>query len=986
MNFREWTSNHPEARKIFGELENREPPLEEKVLGIKWDLEKDQITVNADKLQEVLSKKLKTKRHLWKLVPSVYDPMGLLSPYTIRGKMIISQACEQVKGWDSRLPQPFVEEALSWASEFGHIENVSFDRHAGIVNLTKLRLVGCCDASSYAYGACVYLLSTDDQGVVSSKLILSKARVAPKIKHSIPRLELLAAVLLTNIMDHAKVTYSDIPQEDIFWFTDSADVIFWLYSGHLSWKPFVANQIKTIKKRSLVKNWIHIDTSENPADLPSRGTALQELVNNSFWCNGPEFWKGDLYLGGKSKLTGYDKHYQSLEISKTCKDEMRSQLKRDLGVVNATVSSVLDKSCFKVLPESSVNSIRLSSTNKEFRKVEFPEIDNFMEDLEKFSKNDYDHLMEVTESFVERASCFRKIIKRKALKESEKEEKIELTSRRAEVLWIRAVQRKYFPEVFKLIKDQKSVVSAASRSLFINHAIFLDADLKVLRCTTRNEKSGLDFANVYPILLPSMVKNDNGEMEMCSFSKLLVKKAHQEVGHAGVPDTLSHLRLEFWILQGRRFVQKILKNCVICKKVQGPTFSIPPSPALPEFRVVRNRPFFGTGLDYLGHFWCREGRGKKYKVWYILFTCGSTRAIHLEAVRSRNIDDFIRALTRFMNACGIPASLISDHEKSFSRMSQELEQIAKSKRVKNFLNKNHISWNFYTEKAPNKGGFVERLNNSVKKTFYKVLGNNPVPFEDFRTLATTAASTINDRPLTYIYSDIQSEYKALSPSMLIYGYNKGEPPYLNLNKPKDPSEVKVSELHFHLEKLRNSFWNLWSKHYLKELFERHVRQKKANQELIVPKLGEICLIMEGKLPRRKWRMCRIVHIKKKRGFVSECTVQLLSPGGGLITKLKRSPNQLIPLEIPSTEIQVDAESLVPLEGDPRTCTSVLKEKINKKYSKKELIAMKKAKIFPPYKPSPTFIDPSSINTGPEPDFVSKNSGFRNYKKVNFADL
>ena len=119
--------------------------------------------------------------------------------------------------------------------------------------------------------------------------------------------------------------------------------------------------------------------------------------------------------------------------------------------------------------------------------------------------------------------------------------------------------------------------------------------------------------------------------EKCHFTFLLVKKAHHFIGHQGVPNTLPHLRSEYWVLKGRRFVQKILKKCVICRKVQGPFYSVPPSPELPEFRVVRNRPFRGTGIDFVGPFWCQETIGKKYKAWLIMFTCGSTRAIHIEA-------------------------------------------------------------------------------------------------------------------------------------------------------------------------------------------------------------------------------------------------------------------------------------------------------------------------------------------------------------------
>ena len=100
-----------------------------------------------------------------------------------------------------------------------------------------------------------------------------------------------------------------------------------------------------------------------------------------------------------------------------------------------------------------------------------------------------------------------------------------------------------------------------------------------------------------------------------------------------------------------------------------------------------------------------------------------------------------------MSEKGIPESFISDHEGSFTRTSEELEQIIKSARVQKYLKINRCSWSFYTEKSPHKGGFLERLNSSIKKTFYKVLGKRISSFEEFRTLACHVAATLNDRPL-----------------------------------------------------------------------------------------------------------------------------------------------------------------------------------------------------------------------------------------------
>ena len=1018
MNFRDWTSNHPEAREFFAKLENREASLEELVLGMKWNVLFDNLRINSDKLLEVIQSKLKTKRDLWKIIPSIYDPLGLLSPYVLLGKMIVAEACKEVKGWDSKLPQKYIDKTRHWANEFVNIENVDFNRFAGIKNPKKVQLFGACDASTKALGACVYLVSTAQDGTITSNLLMSKTRNAPSTEHSIPRLELASSVLLCNIMEHVRKVYK-VEDDDVFWFTDSADVIFWIYSGHFSWRPFVANQLKKIKRCSKVQNWRHIDTSENPADLASRGSLIKDLhegEKSDLWHFGPGYWTSGDLNNGKSTLSGYDKHYKDMVMPDHCKVEMKSSLKRqiaDVECASVTVASI--SSIFKNVSVSAAVSKPV-----EF-KLELPSIDKLSEkdlNIDKFEY--YDALMEATNLVLQKRNEFKTLLKRGVrrrlqqkskksknsaessdiAKEDAAREKSVMFSSEAEILWVQATQKKYFSEIFLLLENSNAQVSSSSRSMLVNHGIFLDKDLKVLRCTTRNERSLLPYSTVYPIFLPSMVKNADGEWEMCKFSRLLVKNRHHAIGHQGVPDTLSHIRSEFWILQGRRFVQKIIRKCVVCKKIQGPFYSTPPSDSLPEFRTIRDKPFAGCGVDFVGPFKCRDTpKGKSYKVWYLSFVCGSTRAVHVEACKSRKIDDFLLAISRFMNQYGIPKSFISDHEGSFMRASKELEQIVHSRRVRKYLKSNRISWNFYTEKSPHKGGFLERLNASIKKTFYKVLNKRVLNFEEFRTLACHVGSTINDRPLTYIYSEIASENKALSPSMLLRGYNLSEPPTLDLFKPQCESETKISESYKKLEKVKDAFWRIWEKQYLQSLFERHVRAKKANKELIVPQLGEVCLISEEKLPRREWRMGRVVEIDIKRGAVRQVTVQTLSPGGKFITKLRRtpeklvpigvqselsrkSPETLIPLEVESELVDVDCEKLIPLEGDPRENVVKTKDFIAQKYTKRQLYQMKKACLWPPYSKTKQFLDSSSINTGPDKDFINKE---RNKKTVRFAE-
>jgi hypothetical protein len=421
------------------------------------------------------------------------------------------------------LPENYVESILNWSSEFEDISNIFWNRFAGIENPKRVQLYGCCDASSYALGACIYLVSTSQTGEIIINLILSKTRNAPPTEHSIPRLELSAALLLTNLMAHVRKVYQ-VDEKDIAWFTDSADVLFWLYSGHLSWKPFVANQVKKIKKCSEVQSWRHIDTKENPADLASRGETINNLAASRFWNSGPTFWKtGDLNKGA-STLKGYDKHYENLEMTKNCGKEMQPETKRQLSANMSPVHTIASISRFV---EEIVVEKNVGWEEREIKlKLDMPRIDRVI-DTSRLINSEYDYLMRISDI---KLRFMQKYIEnwKKCLLEKGKEipktwidEKLTFCSENAnvELMWIQAIQRKYFAEIFLILENPKAKVSAFSRALVTSHAIFLDKDMKILRCTTRNEKSILDYSSVYPILLPSSVRTAEGGWEDCEFTK-----------------------------------------------------------------------------------------------------------------------------------------------------------------------------------------------------------------------------------------------------------------------------------------------------------------------------------------------------------------------------------------------------------------------------------------------------------------------------------
>ena len=91
---------------------------------------------------------------------------------------------------------------------------------------------GFCDASTRAYAAVVYLKIQSISGV-EVRLLASKTRLAPLNKQTIPRLELLSALLLSKLVySVTNAIKSEYTLEKSCCYTDSIVALYWLYYLH----------------------------------------------------------------------------------------------------------------------------------------------------------------------------------------------------------------------------------------------------------------------------------------------------------------------------------------------------------------------------------------------------------------------------------------------------------------------------------------------------------------------------------------------------------------------------------------------------------------------------------------------------------------------------------------------------------------------------------------------------------------------------------
>ena len=171
-----------------------------------------------------------------------------------------------------------------------------------------------------------------------------------------------------------------------------------------------------------------------------------------------------------------------------------------------------------------------------------------------------------------------------------------------------------------------------------------------------------------------------------AFHKLVIMQAHESVKHNGVRETLTEIRAQYWMIKGRQAVKDVLSKCVACKKVLGRANSTPPTPPLPSFRVSDDLAFSKVGVDFAGPLYVKnmyQSKGKMHKCYIALFTCASTRAIHLELTPDLSANSISTVLKRFFGRRGLPTLFISDNAKTF-----------KDAKVKKFALARNIDWKF----------------------------------------------------------------------------------------------------------------------------------------------------------------------------------------------------------------------------------------------------------------------------------------------------
>ena len=261
------------------------PDIYCKALGIQWEVNSDTFhyKYSANEQQTCTN-----RRRILSRISSMYDPLGLISPVVLQGKILFQEATRQRLSWDEPVSPGLFTKWQTWLESMQWLENIKFDRCVVPPDFTDgvFELHHFSDASLAGYGACSYQRIINKDGRVHVALLMSKARLAPIKQTTVPRLELSVAVVAVKL-DHLIRRELELPLLMSQFWSDSQIVIAYIRNETKRFKTFVANHVSQIHQLSEPRQCLFVPGDDNPADVLSRGWTAENIPD--IWRHGLEF-------------------------------------------------------------------------------------------------------------------------------------------------------------------------------------------------------------------------------------------------------------------------------------------------------------------------------------------------------------------------------------------------------------------------------------------------------------------------------------------------------------------------------------------------------------------------------------------------------------------------------------------------------------------------------------------------------------------------
>ena len=407
-------------------------------------------------------------------------------------------------------------------------------------------------------------------------MIYSATRVAPtKGKLSIPRKELNAVVVVCEKLLYIADSLG-VPLHNIYAHTDSLVSILWISKDKNNLKAYVSNRVEKIRQTKI--QILFVPGKFNPADLVSKPQPSKEYINNKFWTTGPSF----LQQENNDWIDKYKmEEVIQNNVPETEVNNYQTEFKQipEANIFNSKLTPTIPSGIFGVMYNYSNYYTILNIVAQCFRAI---------------------HLMSERNQDEERKCQIRKGFELSRIKGevtnsmTEKDQKrMHITPTTKEIIFdrdylIKESQKLTYPEEYESLLHHKPI---SEKSPLIKLNPRLENGILVMQGRLGNSYQ-MPEQMKHPIILPKDSR----------VTELIILQHHQSTAHSGPELSLRNVRLQFWIVGGKRQIRNALKLCQhkLCKN-PNPTGETQQIANLPIPKITPGN-FQAISLDLAGPF------------------------------------------------------------------------------------------------------------------------------------------------------------------------------------------------------------------------------------------------------------------------------------------------------------------------------------------------------------------------------------------------
>ncbi len=818
-----------------------------------------------------------TRRELLSQVAGLYDPVGLTTPSKQKGAILVRRAfqeakpkCSMVKDtWDLPLSDELRKDAIGIFEEYVQLSKVMFPRALTPPKATTEPVaVTFSDGSESSYGAVLYLRWNCNKQL-TIRLVESKAKMTPlDQKGDAVKAELCGAVFASRLKKYFE-QHTQIQIKRWYHLLDSQTVLGAIQRESYGFQTFFANRIGEIQESTRLQDWWWIPGPLNIADIITRGAGPKELDAHSEWQQGPEF----LYLP-ESKWP----IMSSKDVSVTARESINNMQKKSFG-------AALTRAQAKISLPSLVGRLPAGAA-----------VLNLV-DERRFSSL---KCLIKTVAFIWRAA--KKFTSTTKSIETSKWEAIPTKG------VITATERR------EAIRDiylaaQKGVTFPATTTDRL--VVYKEPESGLLVCGGRIHGFREDGAAVPLVPFNAWV------------STLLAREAHDE-GHEGVAATLLKMRRKAWVIQGRKIAQKVVENCLFCRKSRARRCKQVMADLPPE-RATPAAPFEFTTVDLFGPYIVKDDIKKRVsmKVWGVVFSCMASRAIHADLVNTMSTESFLMAYQRFTAIRGHPRKIWSDPGTNFIGAKPVLRELYQFLDAQNRTSIEEMSaqkgtkweWTIHPADSPHRNGAAEAAVRILKKALQSLGNNTGLSYSELQTTLQLAANLANECPIDARVQSHEESVQYVSPNTLLLG------------RASPSGEIRTFDfVNYPYKRLRemqnqvNKFWRSWSQLAGPNLFLRSKWHTSCRNVAV----GDIVWLCDQNAVRGQFKLGRVVSVNPDaKGIVRDVNVKVVQSSCLPVTKpaLNRPSAKVLKEAMQTTVLHRDVRRLVvllPVEDQTRS--------------------------------------------------------------------